>query len=102
MSPVIRFNNNRCFEQLSLLHVTAFKFRDIRKNMSVPIRRILSVILSCGRSSVRVGIDCQPPKTAIMKKRESDRAVEQATADRQKTKSNLRIPDDISHKSSRY
>lgn len=57
--------------------------------MSVPIQRILSVILSYGRSNVRVGIDCQPPKTAIIKNRESGRAVERATADRRKTKSNL-------------
>lgn len=61
MISMIRFNDNQCFEQLSLLHVTAFEFRDIWKNMSV--------ILSRGRSSVRVGIDCQPPKTAIIKKR---------------------------------
>lgn len=61
MISMIRFNDNQCFEQLSLLHVIAFEFRDIWKNMSV--------ILSRGRSSVRVGIDCQPPKTAVIKKR---------------------------------
>lgn len=31
MMSMIRFNDNQCFEQLSLLHVTAFEFREFGK-----------------------------------------------------------------------